>query len=184
MMKQDINVIAPALTGKPVDEAFILGSAVWLWMHSPLHRETPLLALQDVLLPAIKHRQFVMAFENNRPVFYLSWAKLNEATESRYLQKDVMHLATSEWDSGERLWFIDWIAPFGHTRAMNNWVRSRLFAGNFCARSVYHRQHKPHGKSIQQFRGVAVPLAVATHWFDSHPVSFGLQKTLSEGTQS
>lgn len=167
-MKQDVHIIAPALTGQMVDEAFVLGSAVWLWMHSPMHRETPLLALQDVLLPAVKHRQFVMAFENNRPVFYLSWASLNEETEARYLQKDVMHLNTDEWASGERLWFIDWIAPFGHTRQMLNWGRGRLFAGRFCARSLYH---KARGKRIQTFRGLAVLPAVARSWFDSHPVS-------------
>ena len=165
-------MIAPAVTGQPTDEAFVLGSAVWLWMHSPMHRETPLLALQDVLLPAIRHKQFAMMIDNNRPVAWVSWAWLNEDTEACYLQQDVMHLSTDEWASGGRLWFIDWIAPFGHTRLMHTWLRGRLFAGNFCARSVYH---KPHGKHIQTFRGLAVPPAVAAHWFDSHPVSFGPQ---------
>lgn len=174
-MDQDVHIIAPALTGQTVDEAFVLGSAVWLWMHSPMHRETPLLALQDVLLPAIKQRQFVMVFENNRPVFYLSWASLNEETEARYLQKDVMHLSTDEWASGDRLWFIDWVAPSGHTRLMQNWVRSRLFAGRFCARSLYH---KPGGKRIQTIRGLAVLPAVARAWFDDHPVR---QKITREG---
>lgn len=178
-MKQDVHIIAPALTGQRVDEAFVLGSAVWLWMHSPVHRETPLLALQDVLLPAIRQRQFVMAIEHNRPVFYLSWASLNEETEARYLQKDVMHLSTDEWASGDRLWFIDWIAPFGHTRLMQHWVRGRLLAGRFCARSLYH---KPGGRRIQRFRGLAVLPAVARAWFNSHPVSETRgQAILSEG---
>lgn len=56
-MDQDVHIIAPALTGQTVDEAFVLGSAVWLWMHSPMHRETPLLALQDVL-PAVARAWF------------------------------------------------------------------------------------------------------------------------------
>jgi cytolysin-activating lysine-acyltransferase len=31
-----------------------------------------------------------------------------------------------DWSSGERLWILDWIAPFGHTNLMMQLVRKRL----------------------------------------------------------
>ncbi len=66
-------------------ERKILGAAVWLWMHSPLHRDAPLHTLPDLLLPVIKHRQYVVATEQGRPVFFISQAWLSPEAEARYL---------------------------------------------------------------------------------------------------
>ena len=65
------DVLSPLYSGEPVNEAEVLGAAVWLWMHSPLHRDAPLHTLPDLLLPVIKHRQYVVATEQGRPVFFM-----------------------------------------------------------------------------------------------------------------
>ncbi|EFH8192403.1 toxin-activating lysine-acyltransferase, partial [Escherichia coli] len=44
------DVLSPLYSGEPVNEAEVLGAAVWLWMHSPLHRDAPLHTLPDLLL--------------------------------------------------------------------------------------------------------------------------------------
>jgi len=54
-----LDVIAPGLLEEPCDEAQVMGSAVWLLMHSDSHREMPLYGLSALLLPAIKQRQRV-----------------------------------------------------------------------------------------------------------------------------
>lgn len=72
-----LDVIAPGLLEAPCNEAEVLGSAVWLWMHSASHRDVPLHALSALLLPAIKQRQFVLATEHGKPVFFLIWAGLS-----------------------------------------------------------------------------------------------------------
>ena len=43
----------------------------------PLHRDAPLHTLPDLLLPVIKHRQYVVATEQGRPVFFMSQAWLS-----------------------------------------------------------------------------------------------------------
>lgn len=79
------DVLSPLYSGEPVNEAEVLGAAVWLWMHSPLHRDAPLHTLPDLLLPVIKHRQYVITTEQGRPVFFMSWAWLSQEAEARYL---------------------------------------------------------------------------------------------------
>lgn len=56
-----LSIIAPGLIEQDWSEASVLGSATWLWMHSKSHRNFPLHTLPVLLLPAIKHRQFIVA---------------------------------------------------------------------------------------------------------------------------
>lgn len=86
MRYDKFDIIAPTLLGGEFNEAELFGSTVWLWMHSASHRNALLHMLSALLLPAIKTRQFVLASENGKPVFYLSWARLNKEAEKRYLQ--------------------------------------------------------------------------------------------------
>ena len=66
-----LSIIAPGLIDQTWNEAEVLGSVAWLWMHSASHRNFPLHTLPALLLPAIKNRQFILASESGRAVFYL-----------------------------------------------------------------------------------------------------------------
>lgn len=66
------EIKAPLIFGGADNEAEVLGASVWLWMHSPMHRDAPLHALPTLLLPIIKRRQYVLIMENERPVFFLA----------------------------------------------------------------------------------------------------------------
>ena len=68
-----LDITAPGLFESPWNEAEVLGSAVWLWMHSSAHRDAPLHSLSALLLPALKHRQFILASEQGKPVFVRTW---------------------------------------------------------------------------------------------------------------
>lgn len=163
-----LDIIAPRLLRASCNEAEALGSAVWLWMHSASHRDAPLKVLPAVLLPAIKRRQFVLAVEAGKPVFYLSWASLGEEAEARYLSNPPERMPEADWASGDRLWLLDWVAPFGHTRAMRH-VIARLFADR-CLRSLYHRGDE-RGLRVMEFKGIAVMKEEARAWFFDHPIA-------------
>ncbi|MCQ1895526.1 toxin-activating lysine-acyltransferase, partial [Escherichia coli] len=96
------DVLSPLYSGEPVNEAEVLGAAVWLWMHSPLHRDAPLHTLPDLLLPVIKHRQYVVSTEQGRPVFFMSQAWLSPEAEARYLTQPAILMPQSDWNSGDR----------------------------------------------------------------------------------
>jgi cytolysin-activating lysine-acyltransferase len=170
MRYDPFDVIVPHITGEAFSEAEVLGSAVWLWMHSAAHREAPLHMLSALLLPAIKNRQFVLASENGKPIFYLSWAGLSLEAEQRYLHNPPQYMPEEDWASGERIWFLDWVAPFGHSCAMRGLVVRRLFP-RWCFRSLDHRGNE-RGLRVMNHHGMAVTSQEAHFWFAHNPPNF------------
>lgn len=166
------DIKSPLILGGEESEAEILGASVWLWMHSPLHRDAPLHALPALLLPIIKQQQYVVVAQQGRPVFFLSWAWLNREAEARYLTLPAIHLPETDWNSGDRMWFCDWIAPFGHTAVMSRLVRHDIFP-HYCWRSLYHRG-QVRGKRVMNFQGACVSRETAREWRRDHPLAVSL----------
>jgi cytolysin-activating lysine-acyltransferase len=163
-----LDIIAPRLLHTSCPEAEALGSAVWLWMHSAGHRDAPLKVLPAVLLPAIKTGQFVLATDAGKPVFYLSWASFSEEAEARYLTNLPEQMPHADWASGDRVWLLDWVAPFGHTRILRHIV-AQLFS-DCCMRSLCHRGDE-RGLRVMEHRGIAVLKDEARAWFFDHPIA-------------
>jgi cytolysin-activating lysine-acyltransferase len=166
-----IDVIAPGLLQQEWREAEAFGAATWLWMQAATRRDTPVSWLSTLLLPPIAQRQFLIATEAGRPVFYVSWANFSETAEHHYVNGPRAAMVADDWISGDRMWIIDWIAPFGHTRMMHALLMKQLLASR-CMRSLYHRGAE-RGVRIKSFRGNAVNPAEARAWFASHPVVIG-----------
>lgn len=163
------EVLAPRLIEGEFNEATAFGSACWLWLHSDRHRNIPLHTLATLLLPAIKQRKFILVSEVGRPVFYMSWADLDEESESRYLRHSPEQMRNEDWDSGDRLWILDWVAPFGHSKAMTRLVHNLLLSSR-TARALYHKGTQT-GMRIKELHGVAVHPREARAWFERHPVA-------------
>lgn len=100
----------------------VLGKIAWLWASSPLHRNWPLSLLAINVLPAIQRNQYVLLISDGLPVAFCSWANLSLENEVKYIN-DVTSLVSEDWDSGDRKWFIDWIAPFGDTDKLYKHMR-------------------------------------------------------------
>lgn len=176
---EGLDFIAPAHSDEPWNEAQAFGSAVWLWMHSEAHRAAPLHALNALLLPAIRHRRFVLACENGRPVAYCSWADLSEEAERRYLASPAVCMRDEDWTSGERTWVLDWVAPFGHTAALSHALTRHLMAHRI-GRALYHRGERS-GLRIKTFKGIGVRTEEANAWFAAHPVATSSQSSPESG---
>ena len=163
-----LQILAPGLLTQDWSEAEALGSAAWLWLHSAFHRDAPVHALGPMLVSAIKHRQFILAIEAGRPIFYLSWACFDEAAEARYLSRHPVFMPDADWHCGDRMWILDWIAPFGHTRQISRLLERELFAERWM-RTLYHRGDE-RGLRVKTFQGRTVSRAFARQWFETHPV--------------
>lgn len=163
------DVRAPLLFGREEANADSFGASVWLWVHSPLHRDAPLHSLPTLLLPIIECQQYVLVAHQNKPVFFFSWAWLSEDAEARYLTKPALLMPEADWRSGERFWICDWIAPFGHTADMRRLILHDLFPTH-CMRALYHRG-QTRGKRVLMFHGVRVTKDAARQWFSRHPLA-------------
>jgi len=166
--KKSFDFIAPGLSGNAFVEAEAFGAAVWLWMQSDAHRDIPLHILNSLLLPAIGYRQFILGSVIGQPVFYLSWAMFDEDAEHRYLHSHPSTLPESDWGSGDRMWVIDWIAPFGHSLQISRLLKQQWFKDR-CMRFLYHRGDE-RGMRIQCVSGSAMSRSAVNAWLAAHPL--------------
>lgn len=169
---RSFQIIAPAFNLPPHSDAEAFGSAVWLWMHGPNHRNLPLTALDHMLLPAIRLRQYVLILEERpegitRPIGYLGWANLSAEAESRYLRNPYQGLRNEDWNSGDRMWLVDFFAPFGDSQKVHA-LWSPFFA-NASVRYMYHRSHE-RGVTVRTLNGAQVDPAHARQWWTDRPM--------------
>jgi cytolysin-activating lysine-acyltransferase len=171
MQHGNLIVTAPALYASDHSEAGIFGSIAWIAMHAKNKNQLPLEDLSHWLLPALRSRQFILASEvvdgQTRPVAYMSWANLNAQVESRYVDNPDEGLTPQEWTSGDRMWVIDWMTPFGHSKAFRRAVAAALTG--CCFKSLYHRG-ADRGLRVMLFRGDHVSLEQAKQWWSDKPI--------------
>jgi len=161
-----LQLIAP-IRGDVVNEAEVLGAAVWLWMHSARHRTLSLQTLQQMLLPAISGGQYVLGFQAGRPVCYMAWAWFDAEAEARYLTDPERLFDPREWSCGDRFWVIDWVAPFGHSRTLRYLLDEDLLS-HICSR-ILCRAHQGSTGRVLQHRGRRVSVAEASAYFRARP---------------
>lgn len=171
MPPSTFTIIAPAFNLPPHSDAEAFGSATWLWMHGSKQRNLPLAALDQVLLPAITRGQYAMVMEHlpsgTRPVAYLGWANLSAEAEARYVHSPLNGLGSDDWNSGDRTWFIDFFAPFGHSKLLHTLLKTPM--AGFSARYMYHRSHE-RGVRVLTFTGARVDPTYARQWWADRPM--------------
>ena len=100
---------------------------------------------------------------------YLNFLNIatGSAAESRYLARHPVFMPEADWRCGDRMWILDWVAPFGHTHRLKRLLERELFANRWM-RFLYHRGDT-RGMKIKTFHGRSVSCAFAHQWFASHP---------------
>ncbi|EJL85997.1 ACP:hemolysin acyltransferase (hemolysin-activating protein) [Polaromonas sp. CF318] len=138
---------SPALA----DKFTILGKLAWLWMNSPLHHYWEVDLLSRFALPPIELGQYLLLEREGMPVAYCSWAHLDSRAEAAYML-DASHIALPDWNCGDHLWFVDWVAPFGKADSLE--LKNRL-ADKFptsVARAIRVKRGSRTGR-VMEFRG-------------------------------
>ena len=108
------NAPVPGMEDKTV--AAVLGEGVWLMSRSPRHRQYLISDLEWLVMPPVLLRQFRMFYEGQQPVALVLYAFLSEEAEQR-LEAGAPSLRENEWKSGNHVWIVDVIAPFGEAIA-------------------------------------------------------------------
>lgn len=138
-------------TPTPADKFTMLGKLAWLWMNSPLHRDWPVELLSGFALPPIELGQYLLLEREGMPVAYCSWAHLDSRAEAACML-DASHIALADWQCGDHLWFVDWVAPFGKADSLE--LKNRL-ADKFptsVARALRVKRGSRTGR-VMEFRG-------------------------------
>lgn len=103
-----------------------LGLVTYLCNRSLNHRDLPLKYIDLWIAPAVRHRQIMFVFDkNHRRVAYFTWARLTQEVRNELLTGALLH--ESEWNEGDILCFLDFVAPFGHAKLIISHIRTTLF---------------------------------------------------------
>ncbi|MGF1734711.1 toxin-activating lysine-acyltransferase [Photobacterium satsumensis] len=96
-------------------EMQLFGELTWLLLQSPIHTDYPLSVLNDRFIHACHIGQCQLYYDQSGPIGVVTWAKVSKEWHEQMLNDDIWP-PTSEWNKGDYLWFMDFIAPFGHCR--------------------------------------------------------------------
>lgn len=128
----------------------VLGEMVWLYSLSPIHRDWPISGIHRWLLPPLLNKQYRIYHRGTRPVGFVTWAWLSPKVEAAFVQ-NTRNLKPGDWTSGDRLWSIDFIAPFGDAKHIIKDLRNNIFP-NDVARSL-HAKADSHTIRIKYLHG-------------------------------
>lgn len=99
----------------PEQRHSLFGQILELQMASEFHQKFTVTDFPLWYLPAIDLNQFRIYHKGKKPVGWVTWAWLTEETERQFIQGDYT-LRPKDWNAGDRLWFIDFIAPYGDAK--------------------------------------------------------------------
>ena len=94
----------------------LIGDITTLFLRSNYHKNFPIINMFAVVVEPLTINQCKIYYNNkNLPIAFVSWAWVSNVISEKYQKGDYL-LQPNEWKSGEHLWIMDFIAPYGHTR--------------------------------------------------------------------
>lgn len=106
----------------------IFGQVTWLMTQSKGHRTFFISDLEWMAMPPLLLRQFRIFPGKDQPLGVALWARLSDEVAER-MASGANRLAPGEWNSGDNLWLVELIAPFGHQDKMLEDLKNTVFAG-------------------------------------------------------
>ena len=123
-----IALAAQEQAKRVVDKLPLLGPISWLMLQQSATRYAFISDLEWRVLPALVMDQAKLILKDNLPLAFVSWARLSEQAAARYRQPPY-HLSPADWRSGDQIWLIDILAPFGNAAEVLEDIRKNVFPG-------------------------------------------------------
>lgn len=105
-----------------------VGHAVWLMSRSPLHKHLMITDIEWLVTPPVMLGQFHLWERSGNPHAFASWAYLNEEAQERIVTNGIRRLMPTDWKSGDQLWLIDFVCPFGGADALIEELKTRVLS--------------------------------------------------------
>lgn len=104
----------------------IMGPALWLYARDPMKKFMFVGDIDWAILPPVILDQCRLYTKDGIPFAFFTWALVNDAIDQR-LRSGTPRIAPNEWQSGEHLWLVDVVTPFGKTEEMIDELRKAQF---------------------------------------------------------
>ena len=116
--------------------------------------------LAAMLLPAARQGKLeIFVNVDGLPVAYVVWAKLGKQAEQKLLSNLRVMPEEHDLDSGDSLWILDLVAPYGNIKYLLAELRDRNFADAFRVRYLRSKNGRMMAKEIDR--------SSCTHFFRS-----------------
>jgi len=109
------------------DASGVLGRVIWLLTQSLPHRRWEIGTIDDLILEPIRQKQFKLYVKEHVPQAFVTWAMMSGESEEHFLET-LSPLRKKDWTSGDNLWVMDIIAPFGGHEAVIHDLFDTIFA--------------------------------------------------------
>lgn len=106
----------------------ILGPALWLYAKDPVKKFMFMGDLDWQIFPPVILDQCRLFTRDVLPYAFITWACVSDEIDAR-LRTGNSKIAPHEWKSGEHIWIIDAIAPFGELQEALESLRANQFKG-------------------------------------------------------
>ena len=113
----------------------VLGEVVWLMSQSQIHKQFFISDLElarracgkrkRVMTPVLL-QQFRTFYATDRPIGVVLWASVSDEVAAR-LAEGISKLRPQDWKSGDKLWVVEVIAPFGGAEEMVKDLKEKVF---------------------------------------------------------
>jgi len=117
----------------------MLDHVLVLLAHSENHRRFDVEMITRCIMPPLKLAQHTGIVEDGRLMAWGSWAFMKPDKAEVFLDGR-MKIAAHEWNEGETLVMMDFVAPFGHAMQLQRKMRD-LFPGQV-GRWIRHSKRK------------------------------------------
>jgi cytolysin-activating lysine-acyltransferase len=101
--------------------------------QSPVHKQFFISDLEWLVMTPVILQQFRMYYQNaapaeggQRPIGVVLWARVSAEVETM-LERGTTKMRPQDWKSGDRLWVVEVIAPFGGHDAMVADLKAKVF---------------------------------------------------------
>ncbi len=127
----------------------LLGDIVFLMTISESHAQYKIQHLSSVVFPALALGQYRIYHDAKKnPVGFVSWAMLSAEAEQKLLNH-AAPLTPEEWASGDIIYIMEFIAPFGHAQKISKDMKQHL-----AGRKAHAIRHDSKGgKMVTTFYG-------------------------------
>lgn len=110
-----------------------------LMSNSGIHRGWSIADIERLIVPPMRLGQCFVMRHGDHIIGFASYALLTEEAEVGYID-GTRKIHPTDWNAGDRLWWIDAIAPFGHARHLPRHLKALLRERGLADREIRFRR--------------------------------------------
>jgi hemolysin-activating ACP:hemolysin acyltransferase len=102
--------------------------------------------IQDFFVFPILLDQQISIYEDDSLKGFITYAMLDKTAERAWLTNN-QSIKLSEWNSGDNIWIIDALTPWGHGRAVTTKLEEHLSKAGHKGKTIQYKRNYANGKT-------------------------------------